>query len=161
MINKRIPWLIWALSIVPYVLYVAVYARDSLLHIVTAVSFIIVALYAYWRHQQNQKIRLLSPITFLIASFYLIAFYHLGSIHAPKQFEILTSVSKPVHFIFEKPQRFTKICYYVGIDKNVQFSLSWQKQSGEPKSKQRSHPSFGVTRQISLKRQKQRRKKCR
>ena len=133
MTKKRIPWLIWVLSIMPYVLYVAVYARDSLLHIVAAVSFIIVALYAYWRHQQNQKIRLLSPITFLIASFYLIAFYHLGSMHAPKQFEILTSASKPVHFIFEKPQRFTKICYYVGIDKNVQFSLSQQKQSGELK----------------------------
>jgi len=56
-------------------------------------------------------------------SFLLYAFYALGSREAPQNFETFTQKGRVATFTFAKPEKIDQFCYYVGIDKTVNFHL--------------------------------------
>ena len=59
----------------------------------------------------------------LIGSFFLYAFYGLGTTQVPQTFKTLKESQSVTTFDFSKEVQIDKVCYYVGIDKNVNFTL--------------------------------------
>lgn len=94
----------------------------------TIVSFLLFFLLGMNLYRTIKKQPLLNvPVVFLLmVSFYLYAFYGLGSTQTPQTFHTLKDGQSVTLFDFEKPVQVDKICYYVGIDKNVNFTLEAQ-----------------------------------
>ncbi|MBA1419954.1 MAG: glycosyltransferase family 39 protein [Epsilonproteobacteria bacterium] len=63
-----------------------------------------------------------------MGSFYIYAFSGLGTMQVPQSFEVVSEKDSPVVFDFKTTTPVDKMCYYVGIDKNVNFVLEYQKQ---------------------------------
>jgi len=86
-----------------------------------------------YRIMRHKSIFSLPLLSILITSFFLYAFYGLGTTNTPQTFYSLKEDSKVAHFDFSKEVQIDEICYYVGIDKNVNFVLEslkngrWQK----------------------------------
>lgn len=62
-------------------------------------------------------------LALLVGSFLLYAFYGLGAIRTPQTFQTIKESNSVALFDFSKQVKIDKICYYVGIDKNVNFVL--------------------------------------
>jgi len=75
---------------------------------------------------KNQKMITFPLVYLLIASFYLYTFIHLGSMNTPQTYETLKDGQGVTLFDFGKETKIDKLCYYVGIDKDVNFTLEYR-----------------------------------
>lgn len=110
------------LSIVPVVGFLLIYTH-GIIYVLIALLLLLalgVNIYLFIKEKDLKNY----PILFLLmGSFYLYAFYGLGSTQTPQTFHTLKEGKGVTLFDFGKPVKIDKICYYIGIDKNVKFTL--------------------------------------
>ena len=117
------------LIIIPFLIFISIYADKS--NISLGLSFVVVALFSWniYRSIHKQKIYTFPILAMLLSSFYLYALLGLGSATVPQSSEVISQNDSPIIFEFKTPVSIDKTCYYVGIDKNVNFILEYQKEN--------------------------------
>jgi len=112
----------------PLLFFIGVYTNRSMGYL--GIAFILVALLAWNTYRGVTKQTLFSyPLWMvLVGSFYIYAFVGLGTAGVPQSFEVVSEQDSPVVFDFKTSTPVDKMCYYVGIDNNVNFILEYQKQ---------------------------------
>ncbi|SFV71245.1 CONSERVED MEMBRANE PROTEIN [hydrothermal vent metagenome] len=83
-----------------------------------------------YRHIKTKDLFAVPLVFTLIASFYFYGFYGLGNTQSPQTFHTLKNGQAISLFDFKKSVNIDKICYFVGIDKNVNFILEAQSPKG-------------------------------
>ncbi len=107
----------------PLILFLLLYTNHVWLVVLLSV-FLVCSISAYQRKSPFFKLPLVALLT---GSFWVYAFVGLGSQDAPQTFKSLTPKDSFVTFQFNKVTKIDEMCYYVGIDKNVKFDLSYAK----------------------------------
>jgi 4-amino-4-deoxy-L-arabinose transferase-like glycosyltransferase len=75
----------------------------------------------------KRKKMFMIPVLFLLmGSFYVYTFNHLGSNDTPQTYETLKDGQSVTLFDFGEETKIDKLCYYVGIDKDVSFTLEYR-----------------------------------
>ena len=110
------------LVVLPAIIFLFIYVRGVLSIVISSILLLrfFVNVYFYFK---NKNVKKYPIVVLLMGSFYLYAFYGLGSTKTPQTFHTLKNTQSVTLFDFEKPMPIDKICYYVGIDKNVNFVL--------------------------------------
>jgi len=116
------------LAILPLLGFCLLYAQGYF-YILACILCLLLAIILY-KYIKNDAPLNLSLLSLLIGSFYIYAFYALGNTQAPKTFYTLKEAQSVSLFSFPQQQKIDKICYFVGIDKNVNFSLEMQTPQG-------------------------------
>ena len=116
-----------ALVILPVVSFLFIYT-EGMLYIGMAIVLLLAFMFNFYLFVKKQALKNYSLVFLLMGSFYLYAFYGLGSTQTPQTFHTLKDGQSVTLFDFEKPVQIDKVCYYVGIDKNVNFTLEYQTQ---------------------------------
>ena len=116
------------LTIVPLLFFIGIYTDKNILYL--GIAFILLSLLSFNIFKIINKENILQfPLWIaLMGSFYIYAFSGLGTTQVPQSFEVLSENDSPVVFDFKTSTPVDKMCYYVGIDKNVNFVLEYQKQ---------------------------------
>ena len=119
--------LMQVITVLPAIVYLFIYIPNIFSFIAMGLlsSFLILNVYNYIRKKSLWNFPI---VILLMGSFYLYAFYGLGSLQTPQTFHTLKDGQSVTLFEFEKPMQIDKVCYYVGIDKNVNFTLEYQTQ---------------------------------
>ena len=139
--NKNVVFLIQILSVLPAVIFLSVYTEGIFYSLLIFLLTLLLMVNGY-KYIKKQSL-LNYPLVFLLmTSFYLYAFYGLGSTQTPQTFHTLKDGQSVTLFNFEKPVQVDKICYYVGIDKNVNFTLETRTKNDWKKfySYEKSYP---------------------
>ncbi len=110
-------------SILPLIIFLFIYTDHSVSYILAATVLLLLSGYNIYRYIKGLRILRYPLVLVLIGSFLLYAFNGIGSTQAPQTFETLKRGSN-ITFDFGKSTPIDKVCYYVGIDKNVNFSLT-------------------------------------
>jgi len=123
MTSNRLILSLQVLSIFPAIIFLLIYAEHTVLYL--SILFFLLAFFGFTLYKYSKKIPLkyYPTLLTLIATFFLYAFYGLGNTQAPQSFEQLKDGDSVTRFNFSKPTQIDKICYYVGINKNVHFTL--------------------------------------
>jgi len=112
-------------SILPVIVFLLIYIQNIFSIIIGILLFLLLFVNSYMYFKDKPLLNL--PVVFLLmSSFYLYAFYGLGSMQTPQTFHTLKDGQSVTIFDFEKPVKIHKTCYYVGIDKNVNFTLEYK-----------------------------------
>jgi len=114
------------LTVVPLVVFLVIYA-DGMAYSLLAFFLLLALVINIYFLIKNKPIKSYPLVFLLMGSFYLYAFYGLGSMQTPQTFHTLKDGQSVTLFEFEKPEQIDKVCYYVGIDKNVNFTLEYQR----------------------------------
>jgi len=114
------------LSILPWILFLFIYPAYNLLSLSVAVVLLLLLGYNLYRYTKDLRMIRYPLLTLLIGSFLVYAFYGLGSKEAPQNYEVMHhKVSPLATFDFEKQVDIDQICYYIGIDKSVNFTFEY------------------------------------
>ena len=122
MLVKKQKFSIQFVIIVPLVIFLLLYTK-AWPYMVAAVGLLLILGVNAYRRVKQKPIFPLPLLGLLIASFFLYAFYGLGSTKTPQTFSNVKEDDAVVRFDFSKEVQIDQICYYVGIDKNVNFIL--------------------------------------
>jgi len=117
------------LSIVPALAFLIIYAEKSIFYISITILLILLLGINIYKYIKNIPLRYYTALFTLIGTFFLYAFYGLGSTQAPQTYETLKDGESVTLFNFPEPTYVDKFCYYVGINKNVHFTLESAKNS--------------------------------
>lgn len=112
-----------AISILPLILFLLLYAHNYVVYLLLSLVLLCLLGFNIYQYRKNLPILRYSTLMVLIGSFLIYAFYGLGSRDAPQSFETLKR-GNIATFNFEKSIHVDKMCYYIGIDKNVNFILN-------------------------------------
>ncbi|MDD3591802.1 MAG: glycosyltransferase family 39 protein [Sulfurovum sp.] len=112
-----------SISILPLVLFLFIYTSSDTVYLLLA--FVLLGFLGLNIYRYRNKLPLLHYplLMILIGSFLVYASYGLGSRDAPQSFEILKR-GNTVIFDFGKSVHPDKMCYYIGIDQNVNFTVN-------------------------------------
>ena len=130
--RSRLSLFMQVFTILPTVGFLILYAHGLVYGVLTVVLLLLLAINIY-KYFKDLTLIEYPVLAILVGSFYLYAFHGLGNIQTPQTFHTLKEGQSVTLFDFEKPVTIDKICYYVGIDKNVNFTLerrtqnSWKK----------------------------------
>jgi len=111
-----------AFTIIPLSFFLLVYAKGILYQLI-AFGLLTFLGFNIYRAIRNLKLFHLPILILFLGSFYLYSFYGLGTIQVPQTFKTLKNGESVTRFTFPKDTKIDKICYYVGIDKDVNFVL--------------------------------------
>ncbi len=117
------------MSILPLILFLFIYAHSSLAYILLALILLFLLGANVYRYRKDLPLLRYPLLLVLIGSFLVYAFYGLGSRDAPQTFEGLNKKGTVATFEFGKPTQIDKVCYYIGIEKSVNFSLDYLDQN--------------------------------
>ena len=122
--NKKL-LMMQVITVLPAIVFLFIYIPNlfSFISIGLLFSFLIFNTYNYIKKKSFWNFPI---VILLMGSFYLYAFYGLGSTQTPQTFHTLKDGQSVTLFEFDKPVQIDKVCYYVGIDKNVNFTLEYQ-----------------------------------
>ncbi|MDQ7047515.1 MAG: glycosyltransferase family 39 protein [Sulfurovum sp.] len=113
-------------TLLPLIFFVLIYAHNTLAYIGLAIVLLFVLGVNFYRYTKSLRIFRYPLLGMLIGSFLVYALLGLGSRESPQNFEVMHHKASPLAtFDFEKPTAIDKVCYYVGIDKNVNFTLEY------------------------------------
>jgi len=115
------------LTVLPLAAFLGIYTQGTIYTIVIVVLLLALIVNSYLVIK-NKPLKNYPLVFILMGSFYIYAFYGLGSTHTPQTFHTLKDGQSVTLFDFDKSVQIDKICYYVGIDKNVNFTLEYQAQ---------------------------------
>ena len=116
------------LSIVPALLFIFIYAHNSILYVSIGILLLLLISVNTVKYRNNSQLFKYSLPLLLLATFFIYAFYALGSKEAPQNYEVLHYKKIPTaSFDFEKPTQIDKMCFNIGIDKSVKFSFEYLK----------------------------------
>lgn len=113
------------ITVVPAVVFLFLYTQGTGYRIAAVALLFLLSINVYLFFKKR-PIKNYALVFLLMGSFYLYAFYGLGSTQTPETFHTLKDGQSVTLFDFEKPVNIDKVCYYVGIDKNVNFTLEYQ-----------------------------------
>jgi dolichyl-phosphate-mannose--protein O-mannosyl transferase len=105
----------------PLILFLLLYTNHVWLVVLLSI-FLVCSISAYQRDTPFFKLPL---VAVLAGSFLVYAFVGLGNQDAPQTFKSLNAKDSFATFQFKKISKIDEMCYYVGIDKNVKFDLSY------------------------------------
>lgn len=120
--------LMQALTGVPVIFFLSVYADGLLYKGIATVLLVLLGINVY-KSIKNISMFNYSTLALLVSSFFLYVFYGLGTTQVPQTFITLKEGQSVTMFDFSKEENIDKICYYVGIDKNVEFVLESMQNS--------------------------------
>jgi len=112
---------------IPPLLFILIYGH-TLLYAVLGVSLLVLNGVNIYRYKRQVKLLDYPLWLMLILSFLIYANFHLGSKESPQTFKRLQK-NDTVMFSFHSPASIGRVCYYVGIDKSVNFTFD-AKQNG-------------------------------
>ena len=110
-------------SLLPLIFFLFIYLHDSIYYIAIAIVCLFLLGYNIYRYNKNLRIVRFPLLMILMFSFLAYAFYGLGSRDAPQTFEGFNKKGTVATFEFGKSAQIDKVCYYIGIEKSVNFSL--------------------------------------
>ena len=119
------PYFLHLFSIFPLLLFLLFYTEGIGYTGLFIVLIVWIAFNSY-RFFHNKKIITFPLVYLLLGSFYLYAFSYLGSTNTPQTYERLKDGQGVTLFDFGKKTKIDKLCYYVGIDKDVNFVLEYR-----------------------------------
>jgi len=125
--NRKFLFSLQLLTTIPPLLFIIVYAHSNAAYMVLALILLILISVNTYRYLKKLSLVRYPLLLVLSISFLLYAFQGLGSKEAPQTFQTLKR-GNIVTFSFPKPSKIDKVCYYVGIDKTVNFYLSGQEK---------------------------------
>ncbi len=114
------------ISTLPLLLFMLIYANNiSILYLSIPIVLTLFLVYNFISFRKKTTIIKPPLLLILVISFLFYSFYHLGSKEAPQTFEKIdiNTNAKQIIFDLKEEQRVDKICYYIGIDRNVKFRL--------------------------------------
>lgn len=120
---QRTQFIILLLVLFPIIGFLFIYT-DNIIYTSIAsllIGYLGVNVYRYFK---QLHLLVVPAVYMLMGVFYFYAFYGLGSIQTPQTYRKLSTANDTIVFNFQKEVEIDKICYYVGIDKNVNFQLS-------------------------------------
>ncbi len=117
------------LAVFPAVVFLLVYAK-GMIYVGIAIVLLLALVFNIYLFLMQRSIKSYSLLFLLMGSFYLYAFYGLGSTQTPQTFHTLKDGQSVTRFDFKEPREIDKVCYYVGIDKNVNFTLEAKTKEG-------------------------------
>ncbi len=124
--NSRQLLTLQTISTLPFLLFILIYANNiSILYLAIPISLTLFLIYNFIRFKKDKNIIKPPLLLILVISFLFYSFYHLGSKKAPQTFENINinTNAKQIIFDLKREQRVDKLCYYMGIDRNVKFRL--------------------------------------
>ncbi len=127
--THRVRLTLQVLALLPMIGFLLIYIGDvfAVVGAFLLLMFIAVSLYRYSQKHPPFNTPL---VVLLMGSFYLYAFYGLGSTQTPQTFHTLKNGQGVTLFDFDTSVKIDEVCYYVGIDKNVNFTLESQSAKG-------------------------------
>jgi len=127
--NHRVVLWMQVLALLPTIAFLFIYTDGVAYNILTFTLFILLGVNVY-KYLKKQPLVSYPLVFLLMGSFYLYVFYGLGTTQVPQTFHTFKESQSVTRFNFEKQVHIDKICYYVGIDKNVNFTLEYKSQKG-------------------------------
>ena len=118
----RLRMIVQALILVPPILFIIVYGYDNLPYVLTGVGLCLLLGWNIYRYKVGRSLFRYPVWALLIFSFFLYAFYGLGTKTSPQSFETLAKGER-VQFDFSKPVSLKRICYYFGINETAHFTM--------------------------------------
>jgi len=112
------------LMLLPLVLFLAIYPQEGYRVLVAFVPLILWG-YNLYRRCHDQRIIRYPLLGILVVSFFIYAFYSLGSRSAPQEFVDLDTRHPELIFTLKQPATIDEFAYYVGIDNNSKFKLEY------------------------------------
>jgi dolichyl-phosphate-mannose--protein O-mannosyl transferase len=110
-------------TILPVIIFLAIYSSGGTLFLILLPLFALgYNIYNYIRGLTLVRYPLL---IILFTIFLVYAIYGLGSRDAPQSFENYKIHENVTTFEFSKESKIDKVCYYIGIDKNVKFNFRY------------------------------------
>lgn len=119
------------ISTLPLILFFFIYTDHNVSYILTAIALLLLLGYNVYRYIKDLRLIRYPLLAILIGSFFLYGFYGLGSTQAPQSFENFKTKDNVATFEFSKPTQIDTFCYYIGIDKNVNFYLDYKDQQNK------------------------------
>jgi len=116
------------LTILPAVSFLFIYAEGYPFKIIAGLLLVLLLLNCY-RYIKKLSLYTYPLLALLMVSFFVYTFYGLGTTQTPQTFKTLKERESVTLFDFSKPVQIDKTCYYVGIDKNVNFTLESMQKS--------------------------------
>jgi len=125
--TKKLLLTMQLLSTTPPILFILIYAHSNYIYMAIAAVLTILIGTNLYRYLKNMTLIRYSLLFMLLTAFFLYAFYGLGSKEAPQTFETLKR-GNIATFDFHTPVHIDKMCYYIGIDKSVNFNFYGQQE---------------------------------
>ena len=116
------------LTLLPLLFFIGLYTDRNVIYLGIVFILLSLLLLNIYKFIKKEKLLQYPLLIVLVGSFYIYAFSGLGTTQVPQSFEVLSANDSPVVFDFKTSTPVDKMCYYVGIDKNVNFVLEYQKQ---------------------------------
>ncbi|MEA1879602.1 MAG: glycosyltransferase family 39 protein [Campylobacterota bacterium] len=117
------------LSLVPAIAFFFIYAAYDTFSIVLLILLILLLSFNVYHFLSRKKIIEKLLLVSLLGSFFLYAFYGLGSHHVPETYSDLKDGDTVTLFSFKKPSKIDKMCYFVGINRDVHFVMEYQEKN--------------------------------
>lgn len=113
-------------SLVPLILFLMIYVHTGIEVLLAVLLLLLLLGYNVYRYIKHVNVIRYPLLLIMVVSFMVYGFNKLGSMEAPQTFEVLHYTQSPIaNFDFEHPESIDKICYNIGIDKNVQFTFEF------------------------------------
>ncbi len=107
----------------PILIFVLIYTNHNIVYFLAIAGL---SIYAYFT---KLKINSLFLLFTLIGSYYIYAFQNLGSKNTPQSYEVYNTKGSQTFIDLEKTSTLDEVCFYFAINKNANFSFSYQKEN--------------------------------
>jgi len=113
-------------------IFIYLYASSNLYFIAVEIGFVLFLIYNIIRLIQKKEIRKPPLLLMLVVSFLIFAFNGLGNRVAPQTFEkIDKSINKKeIKLKFKDEAQVKRVCYYFGVNRNINFRLGYWNENG-------------------------------
>jgi len=112
------------LTVLPLALFLGIYTQ-GIVHTIIIIILLFALSVNVYLSIKHKPLKNYPLVLLLMGSFYIYVFYGLGSTRTPQTFYTLKDEQSVTLFDFEHKIPIDKVCYYVGIDKNVNFTLEY------------------------------------
>lgn len=120
--------LLQMLAIVPLMLFLVLYGSHNIFQNGVVIMLGIIVIHNLYRYFTKQNIIHYSLWSILVGSFLVYAFVGLGNTQVPQTSTTISAQDSPILFEFNTSTAIDKMCYFVGIDKDVHLVFEYQKR---------------------------------
>ncbi|CAA6805678.1 MAG: Unknown protein [uncultured Sulfurovum sp.] len=114
------------LSLVPAIAFFFIYTAYDTFSIVLLLILVLLLTFNVYFYLSKKKMIEKLLLVSLVGSFFLYAFYGLGSHNVPETYSDLKDGDTVTLFSFKKPSKIDQMCYFVGINRDVHFNMEYQ-----------------------------------
>lgn len=117
------------INLIATAVFMVVYTKWHIAMILAFLALLFIVTHNLYRYTKHLDIANYTLWGQLLISFFMYGFYGLGSLQAPQSFETMDTGHSTALFEFQTLQEIDKICYYVGIDDNVKFDITYKENN--------------------------------